>query len=458
MSSVEDRVHAAMSAAADANLAAREIQSAPLLRLPAGPAAGDRRRRPGPRRWLPWAVPLAAAAAVVALVISQVLIKGIQNDSMVPLQPTASAGPAVSAGPGGVPRYYVAARGSSDIVAGDLVTGKVLANLAFPVRKGFTSFFMAITAAGDDRTFAFPVVTYPAASVQGNGDVFAKATGTVSWYEVKLAPGTATPARLILLPVRPQTVHGDAALMAVDAAISRSGRALAVTTVAASGGLAVQVFSVATGQLLHDWTSHDLPVDHPQLTWIDQDRQLAVETSSVPVAGTRGTDTMRELSVSGPASGDLLADGKVVWNVQLGPHTPPLLRACTDSPAALGTQYHLISADGTAFGCSAVTGPVTNPDLSFLTYPITPGTAAAPEARIDYQVTNMAKKGVDQQQILWISPSGDAVVGAWTIYAKGTFEDTPNGLHAGVMSHGKFTPLRFPPGFGQEADIATITF
>jgi hypothetical protein len=457
MSSVEDRVRAAMSAAADANLAAREIQSAPLLRLPAGPAAGDRRRRL-PRRWLPWAVPLAAAAAVVALVVSQVLIRSVQNESVVPVPPTASAGPAVTAGPGGVPRYYVAASGSSRILAGDSVTGKLVANLAFPVRKGFTSFFMDITAADDDRTFAFPVVTYPAASIQGNGDVFAKATGTVSWYEVKLAPGTATPARLIRLPVKPQTVHGDAALMAVAAAISRSGRALAVTAVTASGGLAVRVFSVATGQLLHDWTSHDLPAGHPGLTWIDQDRQLAVETSTVPVAGTRGTDIIRELSVSGSASGDLLADGKVVWNVQLGPDTPARLRACTDSPAGLGTRYHLISADGTAFGCSAVTGPGTNPNLSFLTYPLGPGTAVAPQARVDYQVTNMAKKGVDEQQILWISPSGDAVAGAWTSYAKGTFEDTPNGLHVGVMSHGKFTPLRFPPGFGQAAGIATITF
>jgi len=65
---------------------------------------------------------------------------------------------------------------------------------------------------------------------------------------------------------------------------------------------------------------------------------------------------------------------------------------------------------------------------------------------------------VSTLQVLWISPSGDAIVGAWTIYAKGTLEDAPNGLHIGVMSHGKFTPLRFPPGFDQEAGIATITW
>ena len=82
----------------------------------------------------------------------------------------------------------------------------------------------------------------------------------------------------------------------------------------------------------------------------------------------------------------------------------------------------------------------------------------AGKARIDYQVTQMAKKGVSTLQVLWISPSGDAIVGAWTVYAKGTLEDAPNGLHIGVMSHGKFTPLRFPPGFDQEARVATITW
>jgi hypothetical protein len=67
MSSVEDRVHAAMSAAADANLAAREIQSAPFMRLPSGPAAGDRRHHV-PRRWIRWGMrPVIAGALAVAI-------------------------------------------------------------------------------------------------------------------------------------------------------------------------------------------------------------------------------------------------------------------------------------------------------------------------------------------------------------------------------------------------------
>ena len=436
MSSVEDRVHAAMSAAADANLAAREIQSAPPLRLPPRPVAGGRRRQArrlaGTRQGHPERR------------------RGSPGTNRL-------SGPGRPTGPGGVPRYYVASGESNHLVAGDSVTGKLLANLTFPVRKGSTSFVMGITAADDDRTFAVSVVTYTAAALQGR-NALVKATGTASWYEVRLAPGTATPARLTALPVKPQTVHGGTALMAVAAALSGSGTALAVTTVTASGGLAAQVFSVATGQLLHDWTSNEPPVGQPSLTWTDRDRELAVETSSVSVAGTRGTDTVRELSVSGPVSGDLLADGKIVWNVQLGQRTPSLLQACTEPPGQLGTEYHLISADGTAFGCSAITGPVADQNLSFLTDPLASGTAVTPKATIDYQIKNMAKTGVSEQHILWISPSGDAVVGAWALAAPGTYVDEPNGLHVGVMSHGKFTPLRFPPGFDQQAVITTITF
>jgi hypothetical protein len=297
----------------------------------------------------------------------------------------------------------------------------------------------------DDRTFAVSVLTYLTASVHGS-DSFAKVTETASWYVVQLAPGTATPARLTLLPVKPQALHGDAGLITANAAISRSGSALAMTTLTASGGLAVQVFSVATGQLLRDWTSSVSPDVQPGLTWIDRDRDLAVETPSFDAAGM--TETVRELSVSGPASGDLLADGKVVdWDVQLGPNTQSLLETCTASPGLLSRHDHLISADGTAFGCAAMTGPDTDPILSFLTYPLPPGTAVTAKARVDYQVTIGAKKQVAYAQILWISPSGGTVVGQWATLAKGAERVAPNGLHFGAMSHGKFTPLRFPPGF-----------
>jgi hypothetical protein len=199
------------------------------------------------------------------------------------------------------------------------------------------------------------------------------------------------------------------------------------------------------------------------LTWIDGDRMLAVETASLaPKSDGLGymadTDTVRELNLVGPSSGDLLADGKVVWNVRTGASPQTLLQSCTAGLKEIGPRAHFISTDGTAFGCTAVTGPGTDPDLSFLTYPLTTGTAVAGKARVDYLLTRMADKNVSTLQALWISPSGDAIIGAWTTYAKGILEDAPNGLHIGVMNHGKFTPLRFPPGFDREAGVATITW
>ena len=150
--------------------------------------------------------------------------------------------------------------------------------------------------------------------------------------------------------------------------------------------------------------------------------------------------TVRELSVSGPASGDLLADGKVVaWTLQLGPNDQSLLEACT------ARQHPLISADGTAFGCTAPTG--TGKTVSFLTYPLPPGTEATAKARVVYQVSTGAKEFVGLARILWISPSGGTVVGEWEIIDEAAKRTFPNGLHVGAMSHGKFTPLRFPPGF-----------
>ena len=46
---------------------------------------------------------------------------------------------------------------------------------------------------------------------------------------------------------------------------------------------------------------------------------------------------------------------------------------------------------------------------------------------------------------------------AWNTYAKGTLTDSVNGLHIGAISHGKFTPLRFPKDstlFGNPSMIA----
>lgn len=478
MSSVEDRLHAAMSAAADQ--AAREIRSAPPLRLPAGPAAGDRRRRaptgPTRDRWIRWAAPLTAAAVVVALAIALVLVKDIPNGSAVPSNPTSSAVPGPSTGPGGVPRYFVALSepgGNQDkplhIVVGDAVTGKTLATFAPPKDTTFSS----VTAAADDRTFIVSALQ------SSNGTFVPPGEGTVTarWYEVRLAPGTANPVRLISLPIEPQPAGQPPLFPSFNAALSSSGQELAVADYTAWNGMAVKVFSVATGRLLHDWTFTDPsisstpPKGHgpdwsgaamelPTMTWIDGDRTLVLATPDLTHLSSASTiaQTLRELNVAGPTNGDLLADSKVVWvgpivkyPADLVQSPAEVLQECTESP---GSDL-VISGNGKTFSCTGQS-PSDGYTQSFRTYPITLSTTAAEQGQDDYQVTQAEAQGLDTPMVLWSSPSGAAIIAGWNTYAKGTLTDEVGGLHIGVISHGKFTPLRFPKGFTLtgSADIA----
>jgi hypothetical protein len=422
-------------------------------RAPRRPRGSGRQRR----RWS-WAAPLTAAAVVVALAISLVLIKDIPNGSEVP--PT----PAASTGPGGLPRYFVAlmqlagdvnsGTQRNDIVVGDSLTGKTLATFAPPAHTAFES----VTAAADDRTFVVFAVT----SSNGKFTVSAKdPTLTGSWYEVRLAPGTADPARLSRLPIQPLTepvstggyvnVGVDYFIDTFASALSGSGKELAVPE-KTPHGLAVKVFSVATGQLLHDWTTNGTFLD-PSLTWLNGDRELALGGTSVTgQPGSRSTvmnATVHEWPVAEPDSGDLLADSKVVWG-------PPRAEKGQNPFANCGPG--LISADGKTFSCTTAGGSAANDHLSFHTYPLTASTTATAQGRVDYQV--MLQKERYIPEVLWASPSGGTLIGALIPYL-GSAASVANGLQIGVISHGKFTPLRLPPNLlpaGQQLQPDQIAF
>ncbi len=151
MTSLQDKLRAAFRETAD------EIPAeAPPLHLSPQPRAGQNGRH---TRWRAWAAPLVAAALVIAVVAGALTVAGSLKH-----QP-ATAGP--SAGPHGVPPYYVAlitANPRSD-VENDLAssswtdtaaelrstqTGAVLAKITPP--EPYAS-FTGVTAAADDRTF-----------------------------------------------------------------------------------------------------------------------------------------------------------------------------------------------------------------------------------------------------------------------------------------------------------------
>jgi len=451
------------------------ITDAPPLRQPEQSPA----RVHEPRRWVRWAAPLAAAAAVVAVAGSLVIIKGTPNYGAAHPTASTSATPEPATGPDGVPRYYAARTMNNGIVVGDSVTGKTLATFALPANTDTGN----LTAAADDRTFVDPSATSPL-----GGD----AAQTLKWYEVQLAPGTAHPARLTLLPIKSQPLETSQLTYLTDA-LSSDGTELAVADTTAAGGLAVQVFSVSTGQLQHEWTTNDpslsIPkgssqglTEKPSLTWIDGDRKLAVvtqswapaSTSKHPFLGFGFTNVVRELNVAGPASGDLLADGTVAWSVPTWEYPSTVLQACT---GGILNGPDLIGADGTTLGCMALTGPGNGQaslgagrNLGFLTYPLATGATVAGQARIDYRVTPTKESILGNWAALWISPDGDALIATWNISqpvpgktsttlppATGK-ESQHSTTYIGVVSHGKFTPLRFPSGFDRETQFRSITF
>jgi len=441
---------------------ASAVREVPPLRLelaggelrPAGRAPRHprgRRRAGGRRDWWSWGAPLAAAAVVVALAVALVTVRNMPNEGAASQNPAASAG---------VPRYYVAFKQfagdmnspvqRNDIVVGDSLTGKTLATLAPPARTVFGS----VTAAADDRTFVVFGVTSSAGwfpTLAANPAKRAVLTG--SWYEVRLDPGAARPARLTRLPIKPLAVPGPADSIGFTAFIdsfgsvlSGSGQQLAVAVRNAPRGLAVRVFSVATGQLLHEWTTNDPSViQQPSLAWVDGDRELALlsrSTTTKPNAKfVTVSSAVREWPVAGPVSGDLTAVSKVVWSVQddFGKNhgLPTAVQQCVEPVVGMPV---LISADGKTFSCTTAGGRGQVDHLSFHTYPLAATTTATTRGTTDYDVS-YTNKGRYLPEVLWTSASGGTLIGALFPVDGGS----PAAVYPpriGVISHGKFTPLR----------------
>src|SRR3984957_8264213 len=437
MSREEDAVRAVTRAIA------ATVRDVPPLRPAPGdlwsPGRGPRRGRPGRasgsgRRAPSWLAPLAAAAVVVAVAVSLVLVRGPQNESVVP-QPTHSA-----ASPGGVPRYYVALDpvtaklgAANGLLVGDTFTGQTLADLTPPAHMSYAS----VTAAADDRTFLIFATESGGSWMDGQ------------WYRLVLAPGTAHVASLTSTAIAPQAG-------VVGSALSGSGKELAVAeTGPAEGEQRLAVFSVATGRPLRAWTTKDTPTmwtwgaaQHNLLTWIDGDKAIAF-TARDQTAGTEeGTASVRRLNLGGPpGDGDLIADSQLIWSA-------PALASSTED-----CRFYppLVSADG-----QAIAGVTTGiRDLSAghnqwtATWRVYHASAQAPAGgtyAIAYQVTRQVPGNSESSAAaLWLSPSGSALIGEWTVApslpappSPGLGGVLPGAMHAGVISHGTFTPLPLP--------------
>jgi hypothetical protein len=420
MTTTEDTVRAATRAYGET---VTEIRPLDLTR-PAPPT------RPL-RRFSAWVAPVTAAAAVVALAISLVLVRDIPNGPVVPAKRPATAG-------GAVPRYYadpVAAGKNpwSDLVIGDLFTGARLATIAPPAGSTFAN----VTGAGDDRTFVAD--TMPARHLGK--------PSAVTWYLVRITPGAAPGYRISRLPLpdlRSWTIQG--------VALSASGDELAMALTPAQPRLparVLQIYSVPTGTLLRTWSTTDTaafvgPLANEQgmagatpLYWVDGDRALAFPAvAGTPVINARQTERLLDVTAPG---GDLIADSRVIW-------TAPAAGQAAGSGCSQ-EDWLIVIPDAKTVVCGAVSfvtlGGSGNNTRERVTFRWLAYSAQTRRIHTLYQVTveTPAPEGASIA-VLWASPSADTVIVDWGV-AKNT--EPPGQL--GVVSHGKFTPLPSVPSF-----------
>jgi len=438
MTSVADRTRAAMDAITS------QVDSAPPLPLPPPAVAGRRRRAPSPwRRWGLWLTPVAAAAAVIALAISLVLVRDMPNGRVVPPSHPAPVS-------GGVPRYYVTLyhpphSAGTSLLVGDTSSGAKVA--VVPPPHGMR--FAGIAAAADDRTFV--VGAAPPAPASTDAEYAQHRT----WYLLRIAPGTSSPAKLTKLSI--PSLNDIYAI-----ALSGSGRELAVAVEQISTE-ELLVYSVSSGKLLHRWSTTQTAAHNGKgepfglvysaqegraLAWIDGDHALAF-AASFSAKQSNGQwafeMTWRRLEVA-TGGGDLVSDSKVIWSLSPPPVAQIYSPGCQFTPAGAS---ELISGDGMTVVCVSVNivqGSINHKwnqpigwRVAWLAFSVRTGVV-----RTLGQVT-IRTPGPPYIYGLWASTSGDTLIGEW-----GTIDKTGKHLspHVGVISHGTFEQLPTPPDAG----------
>ena len=431
MSREEDAIRATTRAIAATvrDVPPLELEPAPGERLAARRSGRGRPGGAGPRL-RSWLTPVAAAVVVVAVAIALVLVRGNPNEGVVS-QPA----PGV-AGPGGVPRYYVALdpvtvkhAGGWGLLVGDTLTGQTLADINPPAHMSYAS----VTAAADDRTFLAFATNAPGYRVTGMDG---------RWYMLHLAPGTAHVVSLTSTPIHPQSGVRASAL-------SGSGTLLAVAEYGSLGRIII--FSVATGRPLRIWSTKAPPAmwsasstQENLLTWIDGDRAIAFLDGA-----TGRAESMRRLDVGGPpGAGDLFAGSQLIWSAP-----PEIELPC-------GLIPPMVSADGHTIGCATAGAKHFQLTMAWRGYQASALAPAAGKYTTAYQFTRQVPGYTAfRADALWVSPSGSAFIGYWVIDAspssttrpgssRGSASATPQpgvvSAGVGVMSHGTFTPLRLP--------------
>ena len=458
-----------------ADAIAATVREVPPLRL--STAADDPRtsaRARGARRLGGWLVPVAAAAVVLAIALSLVLIRDIPNGRVAPPIRPAATVDGVPAYVDGVPAYYAGLAKTSDaetaseqIVIGDTVTGKRVATVAPPA--GTT--FAGITGAADDQTFV--VDTQP-----GSLDPESEPWQPRTWYLLRIDPGSAHPARLTPLPV-PGTAQGTNVLAI---ALSPQGTELAVALQPdglndPSAPTYLRVYAIDSGAVQKSWfsTATRDSSGEPRLfagikyagadsnlalAWVGQ-RGLAFGYSRViPGKTSDGSQVtsqqvtlaqIRFISLQAKNGGDLITAGTVLASLAPVPRAAPAPLACgletldgilvADQAAASGSPTLVCGATGGTYyrrGLDPKTMCASQPvfGLGLVEY------AAGPSApsRVLARYTSRCAGPTLLLQPLWSNSTGTTQLGLLGLRKGGS----PATLRFGIFTKGTFKPLPMP--------------
>ena len=270
-------------------------------------------------RWRPRLLPLAAAAAVVAVITAGAIVAGLpaahQPAAAQPTahQPAAAQPVAVGPAPAGLPRFYVTtssapdSRGIQAVVrasASGQVTGTVSVPSAIPVEWA-DSGGTFVTAAADDRSFIIGVQG-------GQGPTKPGLDLRLFRFAISAAgqPGHLT--ELAADPVRDQTTEGIA--------LSPDGKLLAVSLMdedsPADPVAAIQVIDLATGAI-RTWTAPASSVYIPgPPSWADGSRVIAFtwlrSTQSGLMAAPRGIQLLDTAAPGDSLAGTVIVPSGVV--------------------------------------------------------------------------------------------------------------------------------------------------
>jgi hypothetical protein len=447
VNSVEDQVRAATRAQADL---LREVRP---LQLPAEAAAGHglspaaRPRRA--RRMKIWIAPLAAAAAVVALVTATLLIRNISNAPVVPATPTA-----IPPGTAGVPEYYMALPGGDNFANSPGATTAVLGNTftgreVLSVRPSGADKFVSVMAAADDRTFVLGGEPNP------RGPDLPTAS---DWYvvHVSLTPAPSATIRKLAITLPAKVVPMATALSpdGSELAISSEAPAVARDSGKAVALIELRVYSVATGSLLNSWsgTVPEALQGSDVLSWTADGKQIAFGYSYW--MARQAHLGIGLLTIDRPGH-DLIANSRRVWSEELPGEIPgehslscewlfgsPVVVTPDGKTLICGADTSFASPGSPTLGqtpgtCLKGLPPTT---VAFLDYSTASGRLLRP---LYSERSNCTGEPLD---ILWTSASGDKIIGYIAdVPVKSANHRTIPGAAFGVFSGGEFIRLPQPP-------------